>query len=199
MKSALAAVVLIGLTATPALAHGTFAPGQGFIAGVQHPVFAFAHLIALLGLGILLGRQQPKSVTWPLAGLAVSLGLVLLTGPLLHQPASTLVLALVAGLLIAWARPVPVAILTVLAIAIGVAVGSDTDLTLTEGAKRAEVIGAGLGVFAGVFLIVLNSLAFARVATHPVAAIGVRVAGSWIAAASLMVLALLLRPVFVGA
>ena len=49
------------------------------------------------------------------------------------------------------------------------------------------------GVFVGVFLLALNAMALASVAHRPPYTIAVRVAGSWIAATAVMVLALRLR------
>ena len=111
MRLPVATIALLAVIATPAMAHGTFAPGQGFVAGVLHPVLAVSHLIALLALGLLLGQQERAVPIWPLAGLALGLTGVLLTGPAIILPAAILVLGLIAGLLIAMARPVPVVVL----------------------------------------------------------------------------------------
>ncbi len=172
------------LAATPAAAHGTLPGGGGFQAGVAHPFLAAEHLLLLIGLGALLGRQGLRR---PLAGLLIGLicglGLTLLHwGPM--QPA-ILILALVVGGLLAAAIPVGDAVLIGIATVAGILVGADTD--------GATVIGAYVGVIAGVFLIVLNSMALARLGATWLNGVPLRVAGSWVAAAAILVLAFLLR------
>ena len=73
-----------------------------------------------------------------------------------------------------------------LAAACGLAVGLDTDLP-------APAQGAGFAAHAGGLvgaLIALDAMALASVARRPPYAIAVRVGGSWIAATSVMILAL---------
>src|SRR6185369_1147474 len=55
-------LVLLGLvpTAQPALAHPVPLGIPGFFGGLLHPAFVPAHLMAALGLGILIGQQAPQ-------------------------------------------------------------------------------------------------------------------------------------------
>lgn len=67
----------------------------------------------------------------------------------------------------------------------GLLVGADTD---TDGSAAALA-----GAAAGVLLIVLNAMALAQFGAARLNAVPLRVAGSWIAAAAALLLALLLR------
>jgi urease accessory protein len=178
----LAALAL--LSATPAAAHGTLPGGGGFYAGAAHPFLAGDHLILLIGLGILLGRTGQRA---PLIALAAALiagfaTTVLQLSPL--QPA-ILILALMIGGLLAAAIPTGPVTLGLLAAATGLLVGADTD--------GSTAITAYVGVTLAIGLIVLNSMALAEVGRRTLNAIPLRVAGSWIAAAAILILAFFVR------
>jgi urease accessory protein len=174
--------VLALLSATPAAAHGTLPGGDGFYSGAAHPFLAADHLLLLAGLGALLGRTGQRR---PLIALLIALitGYAL-TSPVSLQPA-ILILALVIGGLLAAASPISPAFSIGIAAATGLMVGADTDGS------------TGLVAFAGatiaVFLIVLNAMALAHVAAPRLNGVPLRVAGSWIAAAAILVLAFLMR------
>jgi hydrogenase/urease accessory protein HupE len=172
------------LTAGPAAGHGTLPGAGGFQAGVAHPFAAGEHLLLLLGLGALLGRQgQRRPLIGLLAGLTCGLGLTPLhLGPM--QPA-ILMLALVTGGVLAAAIPVGNRAMTAVALAAGLLVGADTDGGTT--------IAAEAGVLAGVFLIVLNAMALAHLGAGRLRGVPLRVAGSWVAAAAILVFAFVLR------
>jgi urease accessory protein len=177
-------VALALCAASPAAAHGRLPVGDGFASGVAHPFLAGEHLLLLVGLGALLGRQDSRR---PLAGLGAGLmcGLALaLFQPGQIQPA-ILVLSLGIGGVLAAALQVSAGVLIVIALAAGLIIGADTDGSTT--------IGACAGVVAGVFLIVLNSMALARYGAARPGGVPLRVAGSWIVAIAILLLAFLLR------
>ncbi|MGL4320071.1 MAG: HupE/UreJ family protein, partial [Paracoccaceae bacterium] len=65
------AVVLTFLVG-PAAAHGTLPGGGGFTGGFLHPLVAADHLLLLLAMGGLIGRQH---IRHPVAGLLAGLAL----------------------------------------------------------------------------------------------------------------------------
>jgi urease accessory protein len=181
----LAALLL--LAATPATAHGTLPGGGGFVSGMAHPFLAVDHLLLLIGLGILLGRLGPRRpLLGLLAGLVTGFGLTLLQfGPM--QPV-ILMLALIIGGVLAAAIRINDLTAIFVATTTGLLIGADTD-----GPAGSTVIIAYAGVAAAVFLIVLNCMALAHYGSGKLNGVPLRVAGSWIAAAAILVLALLAR------
>lgn len=186
--------------AAPAQAHGTLAGGGGFYAGAAHPFLAVEHLLLLLAAGMLLGRarrdQGPRAARAPLWGLAAGLAAGLLVGATGVQPRWLAELALALAMLAGGAlaagtlRP-PQAVALAAGLVAGLVVGLDTGVPAQAGGIAA--LAPYAGVFAGVFLIVLNMMALGSVAVRPPFTIALRIAGSWIAAVALMVLALQLR------
>jgi hydrogenase/urease accessory protein HupE len=188
------AALLAAVVATPAAAHGTLAGADGFYAGALHPVLAWDHFLLLLALGALLGRQPHKPVG-ALVGLAVGLGSGLALGTAgIAWPLAPLVIAASAalgGAAVAAAVPAGGLAVALFATVGGVLIGIDTGVpgsTATTG-----VIALYAGVFAGVLLIVIDAMGLTFVAHRPPYTIAFRVAGSWIAAAAVMMLALHLR------
>ena len=176
-------VALLILSASAARAHGTLPGGGGFYSGALHPLVALEHLLLLLAAGLALGRDGYRRPLWALAlGLIAGLWL----GP---AGASVVLLVLVLGigavLALQFRLPEGPHVLTLLAV--GLAVGLDTDL------PRANPAIAALGVCVAAFVITLNAFALGRALDGSRAALVLRVAGAWIFAAALMVLALSLR------
>lgn len=190
-----ALAVAAGLAAGPAAAHGGLPGGEGFLPGLLHPFVAIEHLLLLLALGLLAGQGPParRGAGFAAVGLGLLAGLAGTRGGL-SEPSvvapTILGLGCVAGCLLALApgRP-PRLLLPLLAAAAGLAVGLDTDAA-PAGVPWAVVAGAVAGVLVGAYLIVLDAAALAVAAARPPFAIAVRVAGSWIAAIALMLLAL---------
>jgi urease accessory protein len=181
----LAALLL--LAASPAAAHGTLPGGGGFYAGAAHPFLAGDHLLLLIGLGVLLGRLGlRRPLLGLLAGLVTGFGLTLLhLGPL--QPAILMLAVVIGGVLAAAIRINGLTAIVIATIA-GLLIGADTD-----GPTGGTAIIAYAGVTAAVFLIVLNSMALAHYGGGRLNGVPLRVAGSWIAAAAILVLAFLAR------
>jgi hydrogenase/urease accessory protein HupE len=185
----IAAATLIGAAAH---AHGTLPGSGGFYAGALHPVLTLEHLLLLVALGLLLGRGSGAPAKAPLLALAAAVAAGLALGPVgLAGPAVPLGIltgATLAGAGIAAGARLRSPALVALAAAAGLATGLDT------GMPPAGVVAwvPYAGVFLGVFLIVLNAAA-AAVACRPPYGVAVRVAGSWIAATAVMVLALHVR------
>jgi urease accessory protein len=187
--AALLALALI-LAAEPALAHPPPLGVRGFWGGVLHPVFVTDHVVGILALGLLIGGQERWGFL-PLAVYVVALaaGLVAMTTGIVPRFANEAVLgtAVVGGLLVALARPLPQALGAVLAIVLGLAIALDSPPEVLS-VSEANLMLIGTGIGAAAFLIVV-ALA-TRQAQARWAKIGLRILGSWIAAAAILALAL---------
>ena len=86
MRPLVVIICMIVVLAIPdtASAHSGFAGATGFTGGLLHPLLVLAHILVVAALGLLIGQQAPR---W---GRAV---------PIVY------VIAMVAGLLAALARP----------------------------------------------------------------------------------------------
>ena len=187
--AALLALALI-LAAEPALAHPPPLGVRGFWGGVLHPVFVTDHVVGILALGLLIGGQERWGIL-PLAAYAAALaaGLAAMTTGIVPRFANEAVLAMavVAALLVAWARPLPQMFGAVLAIVLGLAIAFDSPpevLSVSE--ANLMLIGTGIGAAAFLIAVALAT----RQAQARWAKIGLRILGSWIAAAAILALAL---------
>ena len=160
-----------------------------FFGGLVHPLTLPAHALALLALGLFIGQQRGPRLTLAAfaAGLAVGLAAIArAVGPTAAADA-LLVLTAVLGLLVALARPIPALATAPLAAGVGVALGLDSPpevISIT--AATLMLVGTGLG--AALAAAIVASLSGHL--TAPWQRIGVRIAGSWIAASALLVVAL---------
>jgi urease accessory protein len=188
-----AGAILGTLAAGAVHAHGTV-PGIGaFYNGALHPLATPAQLMALMGLGLLVGQHmQPRNAAAapPLLALAAALAAGLLLHRLAGDPDTDrllLGLALVLGGAVLAARTLPAAALVVLATATGAAVALGSGPEGVQGRDR-WVMLAGSGLAA---LLVSSYVAvMVSMARPPWLKVAVRVLGSWIASAALLVLAL---------
>lgn len=183
----------LALVAAPAWAHGAI-PGIGaFYSGALHPFVSPAHLIVLLALGLRFG-QTAQQHTRQAKHATLALLLALVAGLCLHTWAGDpdtdrilLACAALAGLAVATARAMPAAVDVALGLIVGAAVGLSSGPSGVEGRTYVMMLlGTGLasiGLTAYVTVMVsIIQRAWLRVA--------VRVLGSWLAAAALLVLAL---------
>jgi hypothetical protein len=197
-----AAAAAGGLVSASALAHSPI-PGIGiFYSGALHPFISPAHLVALLALGLAIGQRGQRGAA----------DLALLKPPLLALLAATvaalaitlagmfgdpdtdrvlLVLAASTGLAVAAAWGLPPALLMTVAAAVAVAVLIASAPTGVEAAaRRTSLIGtSAVTVFLVSYVAVMVAVA-QRAWLH----VAVRVLGSWLAAAALLVLALSFAP-----
>ena len=174
-----------------ALAHPPFAGVDGFSAGLLHPFFVPAHVLAIFATGLMVA-QQTQRWHWLLryafvAGLA--LGFVTIASAYAPTQADVvlLMLALVGGGLVALAKPLPPLFSGLLAAAIGGAIALDSP---PDAMTVRAAIETQLGTFCGaaVFLYAVSEAA-SRL-KYDWQHIGVRILGSWIAASAILVLAL---------
>jgi urease accessory protein len=178
-------------TTEAAFAHPPPFGVPGFFGGLLHPLFVPAHFMAVLGIGLLIGQQAPA---WGRAApsvfiLALIAGLAVLTTGVVPRWGGecVLLLALIAGVLTALARPLPEQFGCGLAAAMAVAIGLDSPPeVLSVRTANLMLIGTALG---GTVLMVAVTEIATRL-THPWQRTAARVLGSWIAASAILVLAL---------
>jgi urease accessory protein len=196
-----AAALALAMAAGSAAAHSPIAGIGIFYSGAAHPFISPTHLIALLALGLAVGqRAQGRGDFAPLRAPLAVLGLALATGLLLaaigvlgdpDTDRALLMLAAATALAVVIARPLPTTALCALAIAVALAAmlasaPSGVDAT----ARRVSLAGTALAALA----VVVYVGVMVGVAQRAWLKIAVRVAGSWIAAAALLVLALSFAP-----
>lgn len=161
----------------------------GLQAGALTPLMVPAHAMALLALGLMIGRQARRGATLVAFALGLIGGLAGIAAAVGETPANTVLLAAaaVAGLAAATGRAMPAVIGAPVALAIGAAVGLDSPPKAASiQTANATLVGTGLAAFMMVALVVLISAQLRRGWPR----IGVRVLGSWVAASAILVLAL---------
>jgi urease accessory protein len=178
----------------PATAEGHAFPGAGdFYGGMLHPLVSLETLLSTIALGILAGQQGRDAAVRVLAAfpLAVLVGAGV-SAARAGGPDPTLVTVgamVVLGVLAAAARTVPrgamIALAAVLGCAIGLANGGEMGVGTVAWRFVPGVVLSGL-------LVISYTLGYVRWLSADWTRIAVRVAGSWIAAAGLMTMALLL-------
>jgi len=187
--------VLACLLAAPASAHPPPLGLTGFTGGALHPLFVIDHVMAVLAMGLLLGSQTRwgwlPAISFAL-GIAAGIAVMVSGAVPLYANETILGIAVLSGVLVALARPLSVRIGIALAGVLGVAIALDSPpeaLSISEANRTL----AGTAVGATVFLIAMWQTT--RYARPLWARVAVRAAGSWIAAAAILALALrLVRP-----
>lgn len=190
--AAAGAAVCLALLATSAHAHSSVKGVGDFYAGFLHPLTALEHVLPFLALGILCGQRGPRAqAALPLfwialmVGATVALWLPGLPGVDLLNILSGLVL----GALIALAAPLPAPAYLALSLVFGLGHGYGNGTAVTALIKPYLFIpGVGLAglVVTGYGVIMTDYVLRRNVGWMTIA---VRVAGSWIAAIGLLVLA----------
>ena len=189
------AVALTGIvwlsTVDPVAVHPALQGVSGFYGGLLHPLLVPSHLIAAVGFGLLIGQQAPHGArAAPVAYIAaVIAGLAVIALAYVPTFAEETLLgcAALSGLLTALARPLPQVMVVPLAAATGLSLALDSPpeaISLSE-ANRA-LLGTAVG--AGILLVLVSEGALRL--KRDWQRIGLRIAGSWIAASAILVLAL---------
>ena len=185
-----ATVALILLPAA-AIAHSPIKGLDNFYAGFLHPLFVPAHLLPILVLGILFGQQGPARLQAAIIVFLVSVvgGLAAtLLSPGWSVELALLVGAAATGVLVALAIPLPLAAYVALAALLGLMIGIDSAQDDLGGRGR---LAALLGTCIAAYLLLLYAVVFADFfSRRQWQRIGLRIAGSWVAASALLVLSL---------
>lgn len=186
-----AVLLLAARDAHAHLMNSGFGP---FYDGLAHPLVTVDDLLPVLALGLLAGLRGARCGRWTLFALPLSWAAGMAMASALTGPAVpgwwTGAVTLVLGAMVAADRPWPSALVVALAGVAGAMQG------LGNGRELASVAGGALamaGIVCAIF--VLLALLSGQVASLRAgwARIGVRVAGSWIAAIGLLMLGWAIR------
>jgi hypothetical protein len=163
----------------------------GIVGGLLHPVSTPAQVVALLGLGLIAGRNFSAAGTVIVAAFALGLaaGLGAIAWGVGETPASDVLLAsaTLCGLLAASGVTTPVLPAVAVALVAGTALGLDSPPeSILLGEAVAMLVGTACG---GVAALTMTAFVASRMA-RLWKGILLRVAGSWIAAIAILVLAL---------
>jgi urease accessory protein len=192
------ALAVLGLAALPlpAQAHTSIQGVGDFIGGLLHPVVTPGHVLLLLGLGLLAGRVSPPPLRWPMRcflplsalGLAATgLGWVKALHPAVLHGA-----VLVVGGLLAWGRPVSMPALCGLFAFAGVALGLDS---AAEASAPGAILKTLAGTWLGLGVVVYDVAIYASLgAATSWLRHALRIAGAWLLAIAVLMLAFALRP-----
>jgi urease accessory protein len=163
----------------------------GFVAGLVHPLSTPAHAVALIGLGLIAGRNFLRAGAAIVGAFALGLtaGLGAIAWGVGETPASDVVLAsaTLCGLIAASGLAAPVSLAAPVALVSGLALGLDSPPeSILLGEAVAMLIGTACG---GIGALAMMAFLTSRIARwrHGIL---LRVAGSWIAAIAILVLAL---------
>lgn len=187
--------VALLLQSSPAEAHLVTTGLGPLYDGMSHFLVSFEDLLPVVAMALLAGLNGAEAgrralfmlpAAWLVGGLG---GFLAAAGPAAAW--ITAFSALVLGLLLAADRKLPANVVSALAVALGVLHGWLNGAGIAA-ANREGLALIGIG---GVVFVVVALLAALAASVHAQAArIAVRVAGSWIAAAGLLMLGWLLRP-----
>lgn len=190
-------LALAGAAAGPAAAHSPI-PGIGaFYSGALHPVIAPALLIALLALGLLLGQCASGAIVRVRSALA-AYAAAFVAGLLLQAWVGELdtdrlllFLGALAGGAVAAAWALPPGLRLSLAVLVGLATGLASAPSGVEGRAYTTML---VGTVMGSCLLPAWVTAVVTLPQPAWTKIAVRVLGSWLAAAALLVLSLSFAP-----
>jgi urease accessory protein len=191
MRRAALAAALLFLATSSARAH-TVIPGiGGFSGGLLHPLLVPAHTLALIALGLLAGTFSRRTQIALLAAFAAAVisSFALIAMAYSAAQPETLILCLGAaiGLMLAAHIIPPAPVAAILTTAVAAAVIFDSVPPVPTVAETASgLTGTALSA---IVLAAAAALVSGALPPH-VRFIGVRIAGSWIAASAIMVLAL---------
>ena len=189
LRAAIAALA-VGL-ADPACAHSVIEGLNSFQGGLLHPVLEPAHALSLVALGLMVGQQRAPHRTplmFAFAG-ALLAAILLVVSAFAVTEAGTVLLACggLAGLIVALARPLPIAFTAALIVIAGLALELDSVPAIISTQETLLALGGtALGAWLALMFVAGNTLE----PKHEWQRIGVRVLGSWAAASVILVLTL---------
>ncbi|WP_367849375.1 HupE/UreJ family protein [Rhodoferax sp. WC2427] len=188
---------LLGL-ALPGLAHAHSAVAgmNSFYAGLLHPLLTLPHMLVLLGLGIWLGQHPPLRLKAPMLAFATGCAAALLLTTRIAMPPSSqtvvVAVALGCGMLVAASARLPTGLRAAVAAVAAIAVALDSGVDAGPSALAAPL--TLLGTWISTTALVANIAYYTALCPkRQWLQIALRIAGSWMAAASLLVLAFALK------
>lgn len=182
------AVVLLALTASPALAHTGIGPVHGVVHGFAHPLGGWDHLLAMVAVGLWAAQRSGRAVWLIPAGFVLGMfggGALGMTGvPLPAVEAGIVLSVMILGALVAAAVRPPLAASILLVALFGMlhghAHGAEMPAAVSGLSYALGFLGATALLHAGG---VLTALGLRSYASQAAGLRLVRVAGSAIAAA----------------
>lgn len=170
----------------------------GFVSGLTQPLLASGMLLPLLAAALFIGQQWGAQPGWPVAAwlaFALSLAVALVLSlsdalPLTQVPWPSLVAAALGGLAVAAGRPWGAPVAATVAAMLGTGVGLAAIPPPAAASVTAMPWALAMGLLAGSLVWALAAAALVRLPRWGWAQVGVRVLASWVAAASMIVLAL---------
>jgi hydrogenase/urease accessory protein HupE len=197
-SSALVCVVIavaIAVCPSHAEAHSPIKGFGTFYSHVLHPFAVPSHALLLTAAALMLGQhgRSPARNGFVALGLSFVVGLTAAKAEVVGDVREPLLLcgAFVIGCMVVLGRQIPALLSTLVAAGAGIAIGVDS-ATDTLGYRDGSL--AFVGVAIGVLYLVMLVTGFTLKLTKFSHRIGVRIAGSWIVAASLLVLAVSVNP-----
>jgi urease accessory protein len=191
MKRAVLAAILCTFAINAAQAHTVMPDVGGFLGGVLHPLLVPAHVLTLIALGLMTGTFGIRTGAYLLlaivAGALAAFALIALAYSATQAETLVLVLGAIAGLILAANVTISAPALAVVTAAASVAVIFDSVPPVLSVHETASSLA---GTALSAILLVTAAALVTRAIPQNVRAIAVRVAGSWIAASAIMVLAL---------
>lgn len=189
-RCAVGAAALLMAT-TSARAHDVASGVGGFYGGLLHPLLVPAHMLALVGLGLWIGQHasRPRAVLLGLFAASLAAGVIVIVSAFAVTGAddAILVVAAVAGLAAAIARPQWLLVSAPLSAIAGAAIALDS---VPQEISMTATFLALAGSAVAAFLIVMMMADLTVYWRRDWQRIAIRIAGSWIAASAILVLAL---------
>jgi urease accessory protein len=183
------ALIVAICAADAAFAHVPIEGAGGVYGGLLHPYLVPAHAMSLLALGLLIARAGRHGMPLLIYAAALIGGLRALTFAVGEIGAGELLVGIagLAGVLLALDWTPPRLLLWVFAAVSGAALALDSPPE-TPSIEEAHLmlIGTGIGALSALGAVIGGALHL----TRPWQRLGVRIAGSWIAASAILVLAL---------
>ncbi|EDY20631.1 hypothetical protein CfE428DRAFT_1828 [Chthoniobacter flavus Ellin428] len=170
---------------------------SSFMTGALHPLLTPSHVIILLALGLAVGQHIPLRLGAPLKVFAgcSAIGLALTTTGRIAgvHPGILSGIAFAIGGIVAFGKKLPFAVPAILLGAGALAIGLDSGV---EKGAAWTVFGTLSGTWVGLLVYLVNFAFYTSLAAEKKQQwlqIGIRVAGSWILAISVLMLAFALR------
>ncbi len=176
----------------PAASAGAHSLGKrlgDFYGGLLHPVATLEHALPIAALALLAGQQGPRAGRVLLAVFPAAI-LAGLLGHLAHpdlpgSDALNLASFVLLGILVAGAWPVPTPVLVLLATVFGLSHGFTHGAEVT-GETSIALFTSGVGIGAAALVLVGAAVAIALGDRADWTRVGIRVAGSWVAAIGIL-------------
>ena len=167
-----------------------------FASGFLHPLLTPPHVLALLAYGLLLGQREPLRLKVPavvFAGAAAAgLSLTLSGGVAGIYPPILIAVGLCAGGFVVLAWPWPAWLLMAMGAVVALIVGLDSGVD--AGTPATATVKILLATWVSLVLFVVNAAFYVSLLPKiQWVQTGIRVAGSWIVAIALLMLAFALR------